>query len=123
MKMRSVLLLTTTLCLCVILGLSACVQRWTKPGGTQHEFDAMKSACAARSYSRFPPMVRQVQLTTGYTTQITTQCTGSGNSVNCYTTGGQYTPPEMMTIDDNQGARNQDTRSCFFENGWEPAKD
>jgi hypothetical protein len=61
------------LCISIALGVAGCAQRWAKPGGTQEEFNAMKSPCASRAYSRFPPMMRQVQLTVGYTTPVTTQ--------------------------------------------------
>lgn len=106
-----------------LLILSGCAEKWAKPGATSEEFDAMKATCMSRSAGRFPPMMRQVQITNGYTTPITTNCNGFGYSVNCYTTGGQYVPPVAITVDDNQGARNQDTRACFFENGWHPVKD
>jgi len=108
------------LCTCIALGVAGCAQRWAKPGGTQEEFDAMNSACASRAYARFPPMMRQVQLTAGYTTPITMQCSGYGYSYSCYQMGGQYYPPVMMTLDDNESARSYDNRSCFFENGWRP---
>jgi hypothetical protein len=103
--------------------LTACAEKWEKPGGTQQEFDAMQAACISRASSRFPPLMREVQIRNGYTTPITTNCSALGNSVNCYTTGGQYVPPLVIPVDDNDNARSQDVRSCFFENGWHPATD
>ena len=106
----------------LLLAVASCAEKWEKAGATPEEFEAMKSACSAQSAARFPPMLRQVQLTSGYITPVTTNCSGYGYSVNCFTTGGQYVPPVIITVDDNGSARNQDTRSCFFQNGWAPAK-
>ena len=106
-----------------LVTLTGCAERWEKPGATEYEFNAMKAACSSRAAARFPPMMRQVQLTNGYTTPITTNCSGYGYSVTCNTTGGQYVPPVIISVDDNNGVRSQDTRSCFFENGWRPEKD
>jgi hypothetical protein len=93
-----------------------------KPGATSDEFEATKAACISRASARFPPMMRQVQIGTGYTTPMTTSCNGNGYgySMNCSTVGGQYVPPSALTVDDNSNARLQDVRSCFFENGWRP---
>jgi hypothetical protein len=100
------------------LTLSGCADTWEKPGATQQEFNATKAECLSRSAARFPPMNRQVQIGSGYTTPVTTNCNGFGYSVNCISSGGQYVPPSFMNVDDNANARMQDTRSCFFENGW-----
>jgi hypothetical protein len=101
---------------------AGCAEKWEKPGATKDEFDAMKAACQSKSYAEHPPMPRQVQLTAGYTTPIQTTCNAFGGSVSCFQTGGQYVPPVIITVDDNQNARNQDTRACFYENGWTPVK-
>jgi hypothetical protein len=104
------------------LALSGCAQKWEKPGATPEEFDAMKSACQTQSFAQFPPMPRNVQLTAGYVTPVTTTCNGFGYTATCYSTGGQYVAPVVITVDDNQNARNQATRSCFYQNGWSPVK-
>lgn len=110
------------LAVCVVVFALVGCEKWEKVGGTKEEFEAMKGACGARAYSQYPPMMQQIQLTAGYTTPVQTTCTGFGYSVNCISTGGQYVPPAMMTVDRNDGARTQATRSCFFENGWHPSK-
>jgi len=48
---------------------------------------------------------------------------GTGYAVNCYTTGGQYSPPAYMMVDQNQGARNSAVKSCLYAAGWVPVKD
>src|SRR4051812_13365683 len=107
--------------LCASLALVGCMQYWEKPGSGQAEFDGMKAACNSRAYSRFPPMIRQVQLTAGHTTPVITNCNSYGNQMSCYSTGGQYVPPAMMPVDDNESSRSSDVQACFYENGWIPA--
>jgi hypothetical protein len=104
----------------VALALSACAEKWVKPGGTPEEFEAIKAACVSTASSQFPPMIRQEQYGAGYTTPVTTNCSGFGYSVQCFSTGGQYVPPITVTVDDNAVARNQAVRSCFYAHGWHP---
>jgi len=106
-----------------VLGLTACTQYWAKPGGTSAEFEATKAACTTQAYGQLPPIMQQVQISGGYTTPMQTSCSGFGNSVNCFTTGGQYIPPASVPIDVNQGARNSAVRSCLMMAGWQPVKD
>jgi hypothetical protein len=103
--------------------LAGCTQYWAKPGGTKAEFEGTKAACEGRAYSQFPPMMQQVQLTSGYTTPLQSICTPIGYSVSCYTTGGQYVPPAFMNIDQNETGRTAALRSCLYQAGWQPAKD
>ena len=62
--MRRIFNLTITISALVFV-LSGCTEKWAKPGGTDAEFQAMKGACSARSYARFPPMMETIQLTSG----------------------------------------------------------
>lgn len=109
--------------LAMLFGLAGCVQKWSKPGGTAEEFDAMKASCQARAYSEFPPQLQQIQASAGYYTPVTTQCSGFEGNVSCYQSGGQYIPPIIITIDTNRGPRNDAVRSCFYSNGWTPASE
>lgn len=103
--------------------LSGCAEKWEKPGATEMEFDAVRSVCTSQANLRFPPMMRQVQISNGYMTPEVTNCSGNDHFTNCRTTGGQYVPPSTMAVDDNEAGRNQDVRACLFENGWQPVKD
>jgi hypothetical protein len=111
--------LTFLLTVTSIVALTSCTDGWEKPGATNEEFETMKAACSAQAATHFPPKIRQVQAASGYTTPMTTTCSGSGTSRNCYTTGGQYIAPVPTTVDGNQAARDQDMRSCFTKNGWQ----
>src|ERR1700712_5340608 len=115
-----------TLCICAALLTASCVTKWSKPGATEAEFEATKSACNGRSYSQFPPAPQQAMIMAGYMTPMQTQCYGRDyygyGGVNCYITGGQYIPPSYMTVDSNQGPRDAAVRNCLFEQGWTPDK-
>jgi hypothetical protein len=102
------------------MALAGCVQKWSKPGSTPEEFDAMKASCSAQAYSQFPPRFQQIQASAGYYTPITTQCSGFGGNVSCYQSGGQYIAPIVITIDTNRNARGDAVKSCFYANGWSP---
>jgi hypothetical protein len=114
---------TTHILLSLVLTflVSGCVT-WQKPGGTPEEFQATKAACTSRAYARFPPMNRQVQISSGYVTPAFTNCTGFGYSANCITTGGQVVAPQTMTVDDNTVPRSQDVTSCLYQHGWRPVQ-
>lgn len=110
----------TIIAACV--SLAGCTQYWAKPGGTYAEFDATKAACDSRAYYQFPPVLQQVMLAPGYITPLQTNCTPIGNSVSCYTTGGQYIPPSYMMVDQNRDGRSSAVRSCLYSAGWQPVK-
>ena len=105
----------------LLFGLTGCVQKWSKPGGTPEEFDAMKASCTAQAYGQFPQMLQQIQASSGYYTPITTNCYSTGVGANCYQQGGQYIPPIIITVDQNNPPRQQAIKACFYSNGWSPA--
>jgi len=111
----------------VILGLTlsatlaGCAEeQWGKPGSTPQQFDAMRASCISRASQKFPPLIRGVPYNDGYVTPTQTTCVHQGPVVSCTQGGGQYVPPDTIAVDDNQTARDQDVRACFYENGWQP---
>ena len=119
--------MTKTINLLVLLAvaclLTSCAERWVKPGAGEQEFEATRASCVSQSYAHFPPLVREVLTRDAYTTPMHTNCNGNAYSVNCTTSGGQYVPASYGTVDDNEEARTQDVRACFFRNGWQLLKD
>jgi hypothetical protein len=103
--------------------LASCTTYWNKPGATPQEFEATKSVCIARGYSRFPVSSQQIQISGGYTTPVQTNCASSGYgygvNTSCTSTGGQYVPPATIAVDANNNARKADFESCLYENGWQ----
>jgi len=115
-----------SLTLGLVLGLfvlSGCAEKWAKTGATEQDFEATKAACFSRASYRFPPLIRLVPVSNAYTTPVTTNCNSDRHSTSCTTSGGQFVPPTMAEVDDNQSARDQDMRACLFEKGWHIVKD
>jgi hypothetical protein len=105
----------------LLLSLAGCVQKWSKPGATAEEFDAMKASCTAQAYGQFPQMLQQIQASSGYYTPVTTNCFSTGVGASCYQQGGQYIPPIIITVDQNRAPRQEAIKGCFYSNGWSPA--
>jgi len=105
-----------------ILLLSACAEKWAKPGGTAAEFEALKASCGSRAYAKFPPYVQQVMVSAGYYTPVQESCSLVNGMRQCLRMGGNYVPPQFDMIDHNEAGREQETRACFFEHGWQPVR-
>ncbi len=101
---------------------ASCTQYWEKPGSSQGEFDVTLAGCESKAMSLAPPMMQTIQISAGYMTPVTTQCSGYGQFVNCYSTGGQYMPPQFMTIDANKSNRERQVNSCLRVAGWTPVE-
>ncbi|MFA4994197.1 MAG: hypothetical protein WC521_02710 [Bdellovibrionales bacterium] len=119
MKYRTFLLAT---CVLAFLFLSGCAEKWQKPGATEQDFEKMKLSCDNQALKRFPILLRQIQIEGERMTPFSTRCTGSGPTLSCSTSGGQYVPPTYAPMDDNRAAREAATRRCYIENGWHPAE-
>jgi len=117
-------LLFLTPCALVFILLSGCAERWEKPGASDADFQKTKAVCDDRAMLHFPISIRQIEIEGARMNPGVTNCTwsGSGGTMHCGTSGGQYEPPRFASVDDNQTARNQDVRKCFFDNGWHPAE-
>jgi hypothetical protein len=113
--MKNFLVLALAACL-----LTACAEKWQKPGSTEMDFEAIRSICTTRSNMRFPPLLHQVWVDMGYRSPIVTRCDKRRHSFTCSTYGGYYEPPRLVTIDSNTDPRHEDVRACLFENGWQP---
>jgi hypothetical protein len=80
---------------------------WVKPGATAADFEVAKGRCLGAAYSQVPSAPTVATFGGGYQSPMITNCTAYGNSANCVTTGGQYTPPVSVPYDANAGARTQ----------------
>jgi hypothetical protein len=111
-----------TVCILSQTLLVGCAERWQKPGATDADFQDMKSTCGAQALARFPVVLRQMQAEEGHANPVVTKCSGSGASIRCTTSGGQYVPPRYLPVDDNKETRDRATRKCLIENGWRPVE-
>jgi hypothetical protein len=97
--------------------LSGCIY-WAKDGTTQTDFAIARGSCAAQSSAAAPPAVEDVQLTAGYYQPSQTTCSGFGYQATCTTTGGNYVPPIIISVDHNASARGAIFEGCMYSQGW-----
>jgi hypothetical protein len=118
--------------------LSACAQKWAKPGATEADLHIARSQCEARAFSMFPRELvthqpapqqpRQIIIQNDSPATIRTSCTGFGNSVDCVQRRemspnlyrSTLPPRAPIIVDYNQGARNRAMDACLLEQGWRP---
>jgi hypothetical protein len=102
------------------LTLAGCAEHWAKPGATAADFEAAETRCRAQSYAMLPPVMERVMVSPATRTPRRTRCTGSGNTSNCTTTGGDYRPAIYRHDDINASGRRDMRRACLFQDGWRP---
>ncbi len=105
--------------LVVLLSIFGCAQNvWVKPGATSSDFQVTKGRCLSAAYSQVPAAPAVATFGSGYQSPVVTNCSAFGNSANCVTTGGQYTPPVSVPYDANMGVRNEVFQGCMYGEGW-----
>jgi len=112
--------MSMVLCLGGLL-ISGCADKWTKPGATNDEFEATKTACTNDATTRIPPRLRMVEVTAGSSPQTTVACSGVGPSLACRPQTVPAMPPSTRMVDDNEEARDREVRACLIQKGWAPA--
>ena len=121
---------TKFLIVCASL-LTGCAQyQWQKYGLTQDELNLDSYQCQMEAARTFPTAVVSQQITAGYTTPATTNCTGMGSAygiggtvygssnTNCVTTQGQRVAPVTVTSDVNQYNRDYAAKACMVARGY-----
>lgn len=106
--------------------LTGCAQyKWQKSGATQADFNRDKYECQREAAQVYPPQVVRQQITTGYTTPSTTNCSSTGSTygnysyTNCTTTPGQYVPGASTDTDVNADSRERMGKQCMYARGWQ----
>ncbi|MFA5040175.1 MAG: hypothetical protein WC464_00890 [Bdellovibrionales bacterium] len=111
-------------CLLATLVLFGCAEeRWQKPGATEADYETAKLSCENRALERYPVSLRQVQVQEGRVAPLATRCSGSGATLKCSTTGGQYMDPKYVPVDDNENARWHVRHKCLVDKGWKPVEE
>jgi hypothetical protein len=107
----------------LIMMFSACsTQVWVKSGANQSDFQIAKGQCTVASYSAVQITPTQVNIGSGYTSPIYTNCNNVGYSTSCVSSGGNYVPPPTIQYDANAQARNEVFKGCMYGKGWSLAK-
>jgi len=108
----------------------ACAEKWTKPGASDADFQAVKAACNARATALFPPDVEQVIVADSPQAPAPSSNCGMGSSdgmmgggmmQDCAMTNNLNLPTQTM-VDQNAASRTADARNCLLASGWRPAK-
>ena len=100
--------------------LSACAERWEKPGASEADFRAMKAQCDAQAFERWPPVLREQLMFPGRWVPPVRSCDPRGR---CVWYGGWYEPPQTMIVDDHERPRRAERRACYMGNGWTPVEE
>ena len=104
--------------------LAGCTQSvWVKLGASDADFQIAKGQCLSAAYSQVPSAPATAVIGSGYTSPIVTNCTGYGNNTRCFSSGGSYTPPAIITYDANSGIRNDVFSGCMYADGWSLQKE
>ena len=101
----------TLLTLTVLL--TACAQKiWV---GKNAEIDYHQ--CQAQASMAYPVAVVTTRVGSGYTSPVNTTCSNSFGTVQCTSTGGNYTPPAEISSDANAQRRLAHFGRCMIERG------
>ena len=93
---------------------------WTKPGGTDAEFAAARTACETASFSRYPPMTMGVP---GYYETESSFCSPTPFGSNCRIINPGYLPQVKSAEDTNESSREGSFRACLMARGWHSGGD
>ena len=98
--------------------LSACSERWEKPGATQEDFKQVQSGCVYHAAELYPPVLHKILREGAYATPSHAGCFGSPNLLDCMNSQSVFMGPTYETVDDNQKSRDDFVQSCLRKNGW-----
>lgn len=73
--------------------------------------------CKMEAARQYPPVLYSQQIGNGYKSPSYTSCNAVGNFASCTTTGGNYTPPTVITSDANESFRNNSINYCMVQRG------
>ena len=101
----------TLLTLTVLL--TACAQKiWV---GKNAESDYYQ--CQAQASMAYPVAMVTTRVGSGYTSPVNTTCSNSFGTVQCTSTGGNYTPPAEISSDANANRRLAHFGRCMLDRG------
>ena len=111
-----------------VLLLAACAGKWTKPGATDADFQAINHACTARAIALYPPRISQALADNQPVVRPPTTCKMNSNDMmgpnnmmqqTCDPDPGDFVLPSTVMTDSNAGARNGVIRNCLIAMGWQ----
>ena len=105
--------------LALLLLLSACAERWEKPGATEADSEAAQSACTAQAAEEIKPAMVWMQVQPAYWEQGETHCWTSPNGgTRCTRRPARLRPPIYDWVDVNIPIRQEARAKCLAEQGF-----
>ncbi|MGK7863010.1 hypothetical protein [Falsiroseomonas sp. E2-1-a4] len=96
--------------------LSACAERWARPGTSEAEADAMNAACGAEAQMAVPPHMVWQQVAPARI-ERERNCWRDGDRERCRTSE-RYRPARYDMVDIATGAREAHRTACMREKGF-----
>ena len=90
---------------------------WSRPGGTEAEFQAAAANCGTNAAARFPPMTFGAP---GYFRSSNEYCTPTSGGTNCNLINSGYLPQARSEADTNTVPREHAFEACMVAAGWRP---
>ncbi|MFM7779012.1 MAG: hypothetical protein ACKPB8_09690 [Alphaproteobacteria bacterium] len=105
--------------LALLLLLTACAERWEKPGATEADSDAAQATCTAQAAEEIKPAMVWMQVQPAYWEPGETRCWTSPNGVtNCTRRPPRLRPPIYDWVDVNIPIRQEARAKCLNEQGF-----
>jgi len=106
-----------------ILALSGCTTYYEHPTKGESAFNRDQNSCVSQGYASLP-VYETSYMTAGSTSSTQTNCQLYGNTANCTSTGGNYSPPtKVVTNNDANGIRRAFfVHRCLLGKGWSETK-
>lgn len=105
------------------LCLSGCVEKMTKPGATQQDYDVARAKCEAEAWTQLPASpVQYVSRPGGFEDGRETCVPGGPNGTKICTREKVWRGPVISSKDANEEGREAVTRACLLNDGWRPVE-
>ncbi len=102
----------------LMLLLTACAERWERPGATEADSEAAQQACSAAAAAQVPPAMVWAQTAAGYWQAAERRCRTRNGETECVYRPARYIPPRYGWVDANTGPRSAARAACLQEGGW-----
>jgi hypothetical protein len=100
-----------------ILTLAGCAERWTRPGATEAEAEAMNAACA-REAGLTVPVVLETRIVEHARVERDRNCWTGRDGRQVCTVRERFIPARWGQVDVNAPARDAARRGCMAEKGF-----
>lgn len=100
----------------ILLLTSGCAERWTRPGVTEAQADAMNADCGSQAAMAVPPAIIR-RIAAPARIERHRECRSEGNRERCTVTE-RFIPERWEDVDMNAQARDGWRRQCMISKGF-----